>query len=113
MVVALVPQQIDRLLAVLALEMVFADVSTQMVFKTVFAPKHSPIISAILSSVRQRFLVGEVTLWAHARTIVPFFIIIGFLTNFTVVAAAEVSRHCSDEVIVVLAQKDVDFLHSF
>ena len=62
MVVTLVLQQIDVLLAVLTLEMVFADVSTQMVFKTVFAPKHSPTISAILSSVRQTFLVGEVTL---------------------------------------------------
>ena len=91
MVVTLVLQQIDVLLAVLTLEMVFADVSTQMVFKTVFAMKHSPTVSAILSSVRQTFLVGEVTLWAHACTIVPSFIIIGFLTKFTVVAAAEVS----------------------
>ena len=90
MVVTLVLQQIDVLFADLTLEMVFADGSTQMMFKTMFATKHSPTISAILSSVRQTFLVGEVTLWAHARTIVPFFIIIGFLTNFTVVAGAEV-----------------------
>ena len=101
--VTLVLEQIDVLFTVLTLEMVFADVPPHMLLITVFTTKHSTTIYTKLSSVRQTFLVGEVTLWAHAGTIMVFSVVAAFLTNLAIEAAAEVSRHCTDEVIVVLA----------
>ena len=113
MVVTLVLQQIDVLFAVLTLEMIFADLPPHMLLITVFTAKHSTTIYTKPSTVRHTLLVGAVALRTHAGTIMVFSVVAAFLTNLAIEAAADVSRHCSDEVIVVLAQKDVDLLHSF
>ena len=107
------PEQIDLLVAVLALEMILADLHDYMLLVTMSAAKHSATICAKLSTVRHTFLVGTMTLRTHAGTIMIFSVVIALLTNLAVVAEAEISRHCRDEVVVILAQKDVDFLHSF
>ena len=60
-------------------------------------------LCAKLSTVRHTFLVGTMTFRTHASTIMIFSVIIAFLTNLAVVVAAEVSRHCGDEVVVVFA----------
>ena len=109
----LVPEQIDVLVAVLALEMVLADLLEYMLLVTILAAKHSTTIYAKLSTVRETVLIGTTTFRTHAGTIMIFAVVIAFLTNLAVVVQAEVSRHCRDEVVVILAQKDVDFLHSF
>ena len=111
----LVPEQIDVLFAVLTLEMVFADLPAHMLLITVFTAKHSRTIYAKPSKVTwwHTFLVGTVTLWTHAGTLMTFSVVIAFLTNLAAVVEVEVSRHCHDEVVVILAQKGVDFLHSF
>ena len=106
-------QQIDVLFAVLTLEMVFADLPPHMLLITVFTAKHSTALFAKLSTVRHTFLVGTMALRTHAGTIMVFSVVATFLTNLAVVAEAEVSGHCRDEVVVILAQKDVDFLQSF
>ena len=111
--VTLVPEQIYVLVAVLALEMILADLFDYMLFKTVFATKHSPTTSAKFFTVRHTFFVGTMTFRTHAGTIMVFFVVIAFLTNRAIVAAAKVSRHCCDQVVMAFAWKDVDFLHSF
>ena len=110
---SLVPEQIEVLVAVLALEMILADLLDYMLLATILAAKHSATIWAKRSTVRHTFLVGTMTFRTHANTIMIFSVIIAFLTNLAVVVQAEVSRHCRDEVVVILAKKDVDFLHSF
>ena len=109
----LVPEQIDVLFAILTLEMVFADSPAHMLLITVFTAKHSTALFAKLSTVRHTFLVGTMALRTQTGTIMVFSMVAAFFTNPAIDAAAEVPRHCSDEVIVVLAQKDVDFLRSF
>ena len=101
--VTLVPEQIYVLVAVLTLEMILAPLLDYMMLKTVFTAKHSATLWAKRSSVRRAFFVGTMALWAHADTIMPFLVFDAFLTNFAVVVAAEVSRHCGDEVVVVFA----------
>ena len=113
MVLTLALQEIDVLLAGLAPEMVFADLPPHMLLITVFTAKHSTTIYTKPPTVRHTLLVGAVALRTHAGTIMVFSVVAALLTNLAIEAAAEVSRHCSDEVIVVLAQKDVDFLQSF
>ena len=78
-----------------------------------FTTKHSTTIYTKPPTVRHTLLVGTMALRTHTGTIMVFSVVAAFLTNLAIEAAAEVSRHCSDEVIVVLAQKDVDFLQSF
>ena len=101
--VTLVPEQIYVLVTVLTLEMIPAHLLDYMMLKTVFTAKHSAILWAKPSSVRHAFFVGTMTLWAHAGAIMPFLVFDAFFTNFAVVVAAEVSRHCGDEVVVVFA----------
>ena len=109
----LVPEQIDVLFAVLTLDMVFADLLPHMLLITVFTAKHSTTIYTKPPTVRHTLLVGAVALRTHAGTIMVFSVVAAFLTNLAIETADEVSRHCGDEVIVVLAQKDIDFLQFF
>ena len=101
--VTLVPEQIYVLVAVLTLEMILAHLLDYMMLKTVFTAKHSATLWAKPSSVWHAFFVGTTALWAHAGTIMPFFVFDAFLTNFAVVAAAKISGHCGDQVSVVFA----------
>ena len=112
MFVTLVLEQIDVLFTVLTLEMVFADFPSHMLLITLFTAKHSTTIYAKPPTVRHTLLVGTMALRTQTGTIMVFSMVAAFFTNPAIDAAAEVPRHCSDEVIVVLAQKDVDFLRS-
>ena len=101
--VTLVPEQIYVLVAVLTLEVILADLFDYMLLVTMLAAKHSATVFAKRSSVRHTLFVGEMAFRTHAGTIMVFFVVIAFLTNFAVVAAAKISRHCADQVVVVFA----------
>ena len=63
---SLVPEQIDALVAVHALEMTLADLLDYLLVK-MLAAKHSATIYAKLSNVRHTFFVGTMILWTHWR----------------------------------------------
>ena len=96
-------QQIDVLFAVLTLEMIFADLPPHMLLITVFTAKHSTTIYTKPPTVLHTLLVGTMALRTNAGTIMVFSVVAAFLTNLATEAAAEVSRHCSDEVVVLFA----------
>ena len=91
MSVTLVLQEIDVLVAVHALEVIPANALAEMMLITVDAPEHATAVFAKWSSFRHTLFVGEMAFRTHAGTIMPFLMIVGFLTNLTLVVAAEVS----------------------
>ena len=103
MSVTLVLQEINVLVALHAPKVILATALAKMMLITVGAAKHAAAVFAKRSSVRHTLLVAGVTLRTHADTIMPFLVVVGFLANLAVVVAAEVSRHCGDEVVVVFA----------
>ena len=88
MAVTLVLQEIDVLVAVHALEVIPTNALAEMMLVTVDAAEHAAAEFAKRSSVWHTFLVGAVTLRTHADTTMPFLVVVGFLANIAIVAAA-------------------------
>ena len=111
-IVLLMLQQVDVLLAVLALEVITADVLAFMIPKTVFTPERSTAVIAEFTAPRNTNVVPVVALRADVVAVVLLPLCISKVTAFAVKAAGQESGHCGDEVIMTILQQQIDFLHS-
>ena len=111
-IVLLMLQQVDVLLAVLALEVIAADVLAFMIPKTVFASERSTAIIAEFTAPRNTNVVAVVALRADVVAVVLLPLCISKVTVFAVKAAGQKPGHCGDEVIMIIVQQQIDFLLS-
>ena len=111
-IVLLMLQEVDVLLAVLALEVIATDILAFMIPKTVFTPKRSTAVIAKFTALRNTNVVAVVALRADVVAVVLLPLCISKVTVFAVKAASQESGHCGDEVIMAIVQQQINFLHS-
>ena len=111
-IVLLMLQEVDVLLAVLALEVRAADVFAFMIPKAVFAPERTTAIIAEFTAPRNTIVVAVVALRADVVAVVLLPFCISKVTVFAVKAASQESGHCGGEVIMAILHQQIDFLHS-
>ena len=105
-------QQVDVLLADLALEVITADVLSLMIPKRVFASETSTAVIAEFTTPRNTNVVAVVALRADVVAVVLLPLCISKVTAFAVKAPGQESGYCDDEVIMTILQHQMDFLHS-